>query len=179
MYNQILGCMRAAKTAPHFEGGVVQMSHLGELCNYSKSLDKKMHNIWEYCLRTLRANPNVSASLCICRYSSLIRCKKVWQMRSHNCVCAARWSKCAERNPNRHPWPLVTPLCKSLVFGFVDADLCRCFNNPQIKYMSEYLRTYDCLLRKTRSYSVDSLGRFCITLATIVLQLQVRARTTY
>ena len=56
---------------------------------------------------------------------------------------AANVSWDAERNLNRHLWPFVTFLCKSLVFGFVDADSFRYFDNiydPQIKFISKYLR---------------------------------------
>ena len=56
---------------------------------------------------------------------------------------AANASWDAERNLNRHSWPFVTFLCKSLVFGFVDADSFRYFDNiydPQIKFISKYLR---------------------------------------
>ena len=43
----------------------------------------------------------------------------------------------------RHAWLIVTFLCKSLAFGFVNADSF-CYNNniynPQIKFISKYLR---------------------------------------
>ena len=82
----------------------------------------------------------------IYRNASLIRCEKAWQMRLQ--IETPTWgldaiNKDAERNLNRHPWPLVTFLCKSLVFGFVDADSFRYFDsiyNLQIKFIYKYLR---------------------------------------
>ena len=86
-------------------------------------------------------------------------------------------NKDAERNLNRHPWPLVTFLCKSLVFGFVDVDLFRYFDsiyNLQIKFIYKYLRpmVIHCKdLIKFHWFSGEIFMiclRFCITLATIV-----------
>jgi hypothetical protein len=81
-------------------------------------------------------------------------------------------------------WLLVTFLCKSLVFGFANADSFRYFDNlynPQIKFISEYLRPMVIVWLsiakdpiKFRSFSAEIFPlaiclRFCITLATIVV----------
>jgi hypothetical protein len=69
LYNSILGCICAAKTAPHFEVlcmmpcvAAVPMNRLGKLHNCSKSSDKiPAHLIVLF--KHYKVNPNVLASL--------------------------------------------------------------------------------------------------------------------
>jgi hypothetical protein len=69
LYNKTLGCICAAKTAPHFEEvlcvilcvAVVPMSRLGKLCNYSKSSDKNSAHLIVL-FKHYKVNPNVLAS---------------------------------------------------------------------------------------------------------------------
>ena len=86
----------------------------------------------------------------ICRNSSLIGCEKAWQMLLQ--IETPTWGRCPLQQTH-HEMPsgiwigirdrLWHFFCKSLVFGFVDADSFRYFDNiynPQIKFISKYLR---------------------------------------
>ena len=125
------------------------MSCLGKLCNCSNSSDKNGEHL-RVLFKSSKANPNVSAGLCGCGemhlWSDAGKCDKracKLKLRHDDATAAAGAWWNAERNLKRHPWPLVTFLCKSLVFVFVDADSFRYFDNlydPQIKFTSKHLR---------------------------------------
>ena len=125
------------------------MSRLGKLCKCSKSSDKNSERL-RVPSRSSRANPNISASLrgraemylwSDARKRDRRACKL--KLRHDGATQSTNMSSVAERNLNRHLWPPVTFLCKSLVFGFVDVDSFRYFNNlynPQVKFIYKYLR---------------------------------------
>ena len=125
------------------------MSCLGKLCNCSKSSGKKEEHL-RVLFKSSRANSNVSASL---RRSAEMhiwsdarkrdKCACKLKLRHEDSTRSTNMSWDAERNLNRHAWPLMTFLCKSLVFGFIDTDSFCYFDsiyNLQIKFIFEYLR---------------------------------------
>jgi len=137
-----------------FWGGVVNDA----LCKWAtlescaialKALVKK-DNTWEYSLRALELTQMYQLL-----YVDLQKCisDQMWESVTD---LLANWNSDMRTWHNQqtchemlngilicHPWLLVTFLCKSLVFGFVDTDLFCYFDNvynPQIKCISKYLR---------------------------------------
>ena len=126
---------------------LVQMSCLGKLWNCSKSFDKKAEHL-RVLFKCSRVYLDISASSCgsaeIHLWSDARKCDSRFCKLKLRHEDSTRLSWDAERNLNRHPWPLVTFLCKSLVFGFAEPDSFRYLDrdnvyDPEIKFISEYL----------------------------------------